>query len=136
MELIIGGAYQGQEELARRENPDALILPDFQETVREALSRGEDPRALARRVIAEQPDAVITANEVGAGVVPLKAEDRAWREGVGRALFRAAVETLRGETRMLLLSTATKDWRRILHFYIDELGMDFWSARLFKEITG
>ena len=86
MKLYIGGAYQGQEELARRENPDALILPDFQETVREALSRGEDPRALARRVIAEQPDAVITANEVGAGVVPLKAEDRAWREGVGRAL--------------------------------------------------
>lgn len=57
-------------------------------------------------------------------------------QGVGRALFRAAAETLRGETRMLLLSTATKDWRRILHFYIDELGMDFWSARLFKEITG
>ena len=57
-------------------------------------------------------------------------------QGVGRALFRAAEEALRGETRMLLLSTATKDWRRILHFYIEELGMDFWSARLFKEITG
>ena len=56
--------------------------------------------------------------------------------GVGRALFRAAEEALRGETRMILLGTATKDWRRILHFYIEELGMDFWSARLFKEITG
>ena len=57
-------------------------------------------------------------------------------QGVGCALFCAAEEALRGETRMILLSTATKDWRRILHFYIEELGMDFWSARLFKEITG
>ena len=23
----------------------------------------------------------------------------------------------------------------ILHFYIDELGMEFWSARLFKKIS-
>ncbi len=55
--------------------------------------------------------------------------------GVGSALFRAAEEALRGETRTILLSTATKDWRAILHFYIEELGMDFWSARLFKTIT-
>lgn len=57
-------------------------------------------------------------------------------QGLGRALFACAEEALRGETRHILLSTATKDWRRILHFYIEELGMDFWSARLFKEITG
>ena len=34
----------------------------------------------------------------------------------------------------LMLSTATKDCKRILHFYLDELGMDFWSARLFKKL--
>ena len=34
----------------------------------------------------------------------------------------------------IMLSTATKDYRRILHFYIDELGMDFWYARLFRKI--
>lgn len=55
--------------------------------------------------------------------------------GVGRALFRFAEERLRGEgIGYLMLSTATKDHRRILHFYIDELGMEFWSARLFKRI--
>ena len=58
MKLYIGGAYQGQVELAGRENPGA----------------------------------VIAANEVGAGVVPLLAEDRAFREAVGRALCVIAQE--------------------------------------------
>ena len=57
-------------------------------------------------------------------------------QGLGRALYAAAEEALRGEARVILLSTATKDFRRILHFYLEELGMDFWSARLFKEIGG
>ena len=57
-------------------------------------------------------------------------------QGVGRALFDHAERALRAETRFFMVSTATKDWRRILHFYIEELGMSFWSARLFKEISG
>ena len=86
MKLYIGGAYQGQAELARAENPDAVILGDFHEAVREALNRGEDPREFALRVCREQPEAVIMANEVGAGVVPIEAAERAFREAVGRAL--------------------------------------------------
>lgn len=54
--------------------------------------------------------------------------------GIGGGLFRLAEETLRSETEYLLLSTATKNWRSILHFYVEEMGMDFWSARLFKKI--
>jgi hypothetical protein len=34
-----------------------------------------------------------------------------------------------------MLSTATKNWKAIFHFYLDELGMKFWSARLFKKVT-
>ncbi|MDY4541218.1 MAG: bifunctional adenosylcobinamide kinase/adenosylcobinamide-phosphate guanylyltransferase [Candidatus Ventricola sp.] len=86
MKLYIGGAYQGQLELARAENPDALILEDFHEAVQEAMQRGEDARAFAQSVIAAHPDAVIVANEVGAGVVPIEAQERAFREAVGRAL--------------------------------------------------
>ena len=54
--------------------------------------------------------------------------------GIGRALFAAAEEALRGEADYLMLSTATKNWRAVFHFYLDELGMTFWSARLFKKI--
>ena len=86
MKLYIGGAYQGQLELARAENPNALILSDFHEAVQEAMRRGEDARAFAQGVVAAHPDAVIVANEVGAGVVPVETQERAFREAVGRAL--------------------------------------------------
>ena len=56
-------------------------------------------------------------------------------QGVGRRLFALAEQAARAEgLGQVLLSTATKDWRAILHFYIEELGMDFWSARLFKKL--
>ena len=56
-------------------------------------------------------------------------------EGIGRALFRFAEEKAKAAgIEFLMLSTATKNYKSILHFYIDELGMDFWSARLFKRL--
>ncbi len=54
--------------------------------------------------------------------------------GIGRMLFAAAEEAVRKEASYLTLSTATKNWKAILHFYIDETGMDFWNARLFKKL--
>lgn len=90
MKLYIGGAFQGQEALARRENPGARILTDYHETVREAMRRGERAEDIAARLLRECPDAVVVADEIGAGIVPLAAEDRAWREAVGRALCMLA----------------------------------------------
>ena len=56
-------------------------------------------------------------------------------QGVGRALFAYAEQAVKDTgCDFLMLSTATKDYKSILHFYIDELGMDFWSARLFKKL--
>lgn len=55
--------------------------------------------------------------------------------GVGRKLFDFAERTVSGEVDYLTLSTATKNWKAILHFYLEELDMDFWSARLFKKIA-
>ena len=57
-------------------------------------------------------------------------------QGIGRKLFDYVENTVRGEVDYLMLSTATKNWKAILHFYLDELDMDFWSARLFKRISG
>lgn len=56
-------------------------------------------------------------------------------QGIGGALFRFVEDKLREEAvPYMMLGTATKDHRAILHFYIDEMGMDFWSARLFKKL--
>ncbi len=55
-------------------------------------------------------------------------------KGVGRALFRNVENAVRDQAALIMLGTATKNFRAILHFYIDELGMEFWSARLFKRL--
>ncbi len=56
-------------------------------------------------------------------------------EGIGKMLFSFAEQTVQADgISYLMLSTATKDCKRILHFYLDELGMDFWNARLFKKL--
>ena len=54
--------------------------------------------------------------------------------GIGAALFRAAAGAVRGEAAYITVSAAAKNWRAILHFYLEELGMEFWSARLFMKL--
>ncbi len=56
--------------------------------------------------------------------------------GIGKALFDFASDAVRDAAEYITLSTATKNWKAILHFYLDELDMTFWSARLFKRIGG
>lgn len=55
--------------------------------------------------------------------------------GIGGELFRLAEEAAKSEgCEFIQLVTATKNARAILHFYIDEMGMEFWSAHLFKKL--
>ena len=56
------------------------------------LAEGKEPRAFAQSFIIKHPEAVIVADEVGAGVVPMAAEDRLFREAVGRSLCVIAQE--------------------------------------------
>lgn len=55
-------------------------------------------------------------------------------EGVGAALFTYAEEAVKPDAEYMMLSTATKNWRAVFHFYLDVLDMRFWSARLYKRI--
>ena len=57
-------------------------------------------------------------------------------QGVGKALFEFASDAVQPKAEYIVLSTATKNWQAIFHFYLDELGMTFWNARLFKKIGG
>ena len=87
LKLYIGGAYQGQNELAQQENPGAQFYLDFHEVIRSMTETdGLEPVAFAERFCREHPEAVITATEVGAGVVPIATEDRAFRVAAGRVL--------------------------------------------------
>ena len=54
--------------------------------------------------------------------------------GIGKLLMQAAYSALTGEYEYVTLSTASKNRKAILHFYIDEVGMEFFCARLYKKL--
>ena len=103
MILILGGTAQGKlsraralcgpnareldgETAAPADLPGADLLDRFHLLVRREVEQGGDAEALARRILLECPRLVVVCDEVGMGVVPMDARDRAWREAVGRAL--------------------------------------------------
>ena len=86
MILVIGGFAQGQAEYAKKHWPEREVLPDLQELLRQEA----DGEAAAAKLIAEYGDRVILCDEVGGGVVPVDAEERRWREQVGRCLIALA----------------------------------------------
>ena len=54
--------------------------------------------------------------------------------GVGGRLFQAIQAYARTQADYLTLSTSTKDYRRVLHFYAEMNGMDFHDAYLTKRL--
>ena len=96
MEMIIGGAYQGKTEYAKKEYPD-LIWKEGSSLSREELFAAEGVlnfHEFIRReievLIRENPKVVLVSQEVGYGVVPIDAFDRKYREAVGRVCTRLA----------------------------------------------
>lgn len=100
MRLIIGGAYQGQTELAVGKYPGkkitdgktasfeqmcgSEILLDFHEAVRRF------PDSDWESVFEKNPCMVVTANEIGCGIIPIEKGERLWRERCGRLCCRIA----------------------------------------------
>ncbi|MBO7047938.1 MAG: bifunctional adenosylcobinamide kinase/adenosylcobinamide-phosphate guanylyltransferase [Spirochaetia bacterium] len=96
--LYIGGTGHGQAELAEKEtglkpvqcsSDEALKSPaidKFHLITKQILEKGGSPQDFARKLIAENPDAVICSDEIGCGIHPLLQEERTWREETGRAL--------------------------------------------------
>ncbi len=55
-------------------------------------------------------------------------------QGIGRALFAYVENYYKQNIEYITLSTATKNYKSILHFYIEKMDMTFWSAKLLKKI--
>ena len=90
MILVVGGLAAGKEAYVRSlgygevdfsSQLDAAcpVITDVQELVRD---EDADVEALASRIAAEKQ--VVLCVEVGSGIVPIDADERAWREKVGR----------------------------------------------------
>ena len=97
MDLIIGGAYQGKctfaaekYDLAAEDICDLAVsapVPARCYVHLEALTRrGEATEALPLLLAAE----AVISREIGSGVVPIDAGERAWRERHGRLLRQLA----------------------------------------------
>lgn len=57
-------------------------------------------------------------------------------KGIGKKLFLFAENKVKNAgAKYILLNTANKNYKSILHFYIDEVDMNFWNAGLFKKIS-
>ena len=111
MELIIGGAFQGKTDYAKREHPsltwrdagamceEELLLAEwilnFQEYIKKEIREGRNPAHIGELLLQKNPDAVIVSEEVGYGVVPVDAFEREYREAVGRTCTKLAAGSRR-----------------------------------------
>ena len=94
MILIIGGAFQGKLDFAR----DALGIAevytctgpeiDFSKAciyrIEEFTAHHEDPVSYFEGHRAEWKDSILILEDIFSGVVPMGAENRAWRQRTGR----------------------------------------------------
>ena len=91
MILVIGGAYQGKQKFAeellekkKESGKEGSIFPQFHEWVRTCMEADRNIEEELREKLAQDPEQIIVCNELGCGVVPIDAGERAWRERTGR----------------------------------------------------
>ena len=56
-------------------------------------------------------------------------------QGIGKKLYLAIEKEAKEQVKFITLGTSTKDYRKILHFYIEEVDMSFHSAFIYKKIN-
>ena len=102
MKLVIGGAFQGkkeyvkqylnikEEDMADGKNAsyDAIFrckcIYHFHEWIKKGMQENWNFTNLAEELLKRNPELIIITNELGYGVVPVDAFDRAYRETTGR----------------------------------------------------
>lgn len=106
MEMVIGGAFQGKaafaekmypgiswvkgNEISREELFSARGVVGFHEFIKKEMEQGSSVEDLAEELIRKNPEVILVSDEVGYGVVPVDAFQRAYREAVGRTCTKLA----------------------------------------------
>lgn len=103
MIFIIGGSYQGKCEYAlekfnlteqdvfvctedtREINFDKRVISHIERFALGCVQRGEEPKEYWMKHIERLENAILIADDVSCGVVPIDTTIRAWREATGRA---------------------------------------------------
>ena len=97
MKLIIGGYGQGKLQYVRRtyqtENwyvAEQVIINHFHLWVREMLKENAKPEEKLAEYLQTHKDCIFISDEIGNGLVPMDAFERAYRERTGRMLIAIA----------------------------------------------
>ena len=94
MELYIGGYAQGKLAYVQEKykGQDALSVKDLHLWVKQLLQEKKPAEEIVLQYCREHPDCIFICDEIGNGIVPLAAEEREYRERVGRLLITLAKE--------------------------------------------
>ena len=102
MELIIGGYAQGKLDFAKSCYPDAVVFSEvpvdfgdddvkiwdnFNVSVRKLFESGkndDDVHNVIQSAVGFHKNLVIISDEIGCGIIPMSADERHFREFIGR----------------------------------------------------
>lgn len=109
MVLIIGGAYQGKTEYAKKtyslqdadiftcENmdidPNARVIRHLERFALACVRAGKEPAEVLNAI--DLSDKILICEDISCGVVPMDAVEREWREAVGRMNAMLAAKAAR-----------------------------------------
>ena len=116
MRLVIGGAYQGKlywllQQTGYTSSDVAYTLADAQRKpilaalhleIRKLLEEGREPMREVEAAVA------VVCDEIGCGVVPVDAFERAWREETGRVCCMLAERAARVDRVFCGIATCLK----------------------------
>lgn len=80
----------GRSETDEQVVMQADLITHFELLVRREMEAGRDPYVFAEHLMQENPDAIVTADEIGCGIVPMETFERDYRETDGRVCQRIA----------------------------------------------
>ena len=79
---------------------DVLILNHLHLWVRDLLDEGMEEEKMQTTILSwikSNPDAIVICDELGNGIVPIKKQERIWREQTGRLMIELAKQAERVE---------------------------------------
>lgn len=93
MELYIGGYAQGKLQYVLKKYPEIdadRIVNHLHLWVKDLLMEHQDAEKIILAYVKEHEDCILICDEVGNGIVPMDADQREYRERLGRLLIELA----------------------------------------------
>ena len=97
---VIDGADSHYKKMLLETECDVLILNHLHLWVRDLLDEGMEEEKIQTTILSwikSNPDAIVICDELGNGIVPIKKQERIWREQTGRLMIELAKQAERVE---------------------------------------